>query len=106
MTPSLFTRTEEELRKYLNLSSSRITRTDKCLRILCSGKQGSRAVERCFTLGLDGRWEVTGYPRHGGRARILVNANPVYGGCGLPARSIRAIAVALRMDGMAIRRNK
>ena len=63
-------------------------------------------MERCFTLGLDGRWEVTGYPRSGGKARILANANRVYGGCGLSARSIRAIAGALRMDGMEIRGNK
>ena len=106
MTPGIFTRTERELRKHLNLSNSRITRTGKCLRILCSGKRGPQAAERCFTLGLDGGWEVTGYPRSGDQARILVNASPDRGEGGLSARRIQAIARALRMDGMAIRGNK
>lgn len=101
MPHDILVQTEEELKKYLNLSGARITRSDRTLRILVAGKQRGRKVERSFTLGLDGRWEITGYHTPREQARILKGAHPVRGQSGLPTRSIQAIAKALLTDSTA-----
>ena len=101
MMPNILARTEEELKRYLDLSDARVTRTDRSLKILVSGRQRGRKVERCFALGLDGRWEITGYHTPGEQARILIGAHPVRGGGGLPTRSIQAIVRALRTNRTA-----
>lgn len=89
--------TEKELRKRLDLSSARITRTDRVLVILVRGNVGTCSDERCLTLRHDGRWELTGYPTKDADTRILVSRDPILGGGALPEGSLRIIAKALRL---------
>ncbi len=88
--------TEAELRKLLDLSGARVTRTDRTLTILCRGKQGARAAERCMTLHRDGGWETTGYPAHRASARILAKKSPIRRVGPLPSQDLRKVADVLR----------
>lgn len=96
MLTDILAHAEAELRKRLDLSRARITRTDRALVILCQGKSGTHAVERALTLHCSGQWELSGYPSFGASARIVANRRPVRGGGGLPDRDLRKIAAVLR----------
>lgn len=88
--------TEVELRKRLDLTGAGVTRTSKALVILCRGKRGPRATERCLTLLRDGQWELSGYPSTGTPARIVANRRPALHGGRLPDRDLKRIAAVLR----------
>lgn len=88
--------TEVELRKRLDLSGAWVTRTDRALTILCRGKRGTRAAERCLTLHRDGWWELTGYPVQGGPARIFAKKSPICQEGNLPRRDLRTVVAILR----------
>jgi hypothetical protein len=90
------THAETELRKHLDLSKARITRTDRALVVLCKGKSGTSTVERALTLHCSGRWELSGYPSFGASARIIANRKPVREGNRLPNRDLRKIVSVLR----------
>ena len=90
------THAETELRKRLDLSKAKITRTDRALVVLCKGKRGTSTVERALTLHCSGSWEISGYPSFGDSARIIANRNPARGGNRLPNRDLRKIVSVLR----------
>lgn len=90
------THAETELRKRLDLSKARITRTDRALVVLCKGKSGTSTVERALTLHCSGQWELSGYPSFGASARIIANRKPVLEGNRLPNRDLRKIVSVLR----------
>lgn len=90
------THAEAELRKHLDLSKARITRTDRALVVLCKGRNGTNTVERALTLHCSGRWELSGYPSFGASARIVANRKPVRPGSPLPDRDLRRIVAILR----------
>lgn len=88
--------TEAELRKRLDLSSARNTRTDKVPVILCRGKRGNQSVERCLTIHRDGWWELTGAPARGDDVRILINGHPVQEAGPPPETTLRTMSAMLR----------
>lgn len=97
MLTDIIASVESELGKRLDPRTTEVTRTDRTLAILARGWNGGRWVERCLRVRHDGRWEITGYPQHGARARLLVNDAPVLGGGSLHPRDLRRIVAIMRV---------
>lgn len=91
MLPDIITSVESELGKRLNPRTTEVTRTDMAPVIIARGRKEGRLVERCLRVRHDGRWEITGYPQHGERARLLANDAPRLGGGSLHPRDLRRI---------------
>lgn len=88
--------TERELRKRVDLSGARVTRTSKALIILCPGEKGTRRTDRCLTLHRDGTWELTEYPSTTPEVRKLASKTPIRGVGRLPGGVLIRLAAELR----------
>ena len=91
----ILTTAEEELRKRLDLSGAKVTRTDRTLVIHVAGNRGGRSVGRCFTLHRDGAWELTGYPSANEQVRLRASNKRVLKRVGFLARDLKLVASAL-----------
>ena len=91
----ILTTAEEELRKRLDLSGAKVTRTSKTLVILVTGNSGGRSIGRCFTLHHDGAWELTSYPSANEQVRLRASNKRVLKRVGFPARDLNWVASTL-----------
>ena len=97
MPTDIITSVESELGKRLDPRTTEVTRTDRALVILARRWEEGCWVERCLRVRHDGRWEITGYPQRGARARLLANDAPVLGGGSLHPRDLRRIEAIMHV---------